>query len=132
MYRYYTMVYLPNELINLILSFREVNPTSLLIKKSIKDCKKKAGFVVSPYYAFALVYNHHYLRDTEYNILRKYYYEIDCQLNMKKLIDGVEITFNESLMNDFKKDAAKLDKKYDNKRRAIFYPIIGIRTPQLL
>ena len=31
------MVYLPNEIINLILSFREINPTAKLIRQSIED-----------------------------------------------------------------------------------------------
>lgn len=31
------MVYLSNEIINLILSFREVNPTAKMIRKSIED-----------------------------------------------------------------------------------------------
>ena len=121
------MVYLPNEIINLILSFREINPISLLVKGSVEDCNRKSGFIVSPYYAFALVYNHHYLRNTEYNLLINYYELKNRKLTIKKKMKGIKFTYNESIQNDLKRDVEKIDKKYDGKRRAIFYPIIGIR-----
>ena len=121
------MVYLPNEIINLILSFREINPISLLVKGSVEDCNRKSGFIVSQYYAFALVYNHHYLRNTEYNRLINYYELKNRKLTIKKKMKGIKFTYNESIQNDLKRDVEKIDKKYDGKRRAIFYPIIGIR-----
>ena len=49
------MVYLPNEIINLILSFREINPTAKLIRQSIEDYdrlrnNKNIGFQFKSYY----------------------------------------------------------------------------------
>ena len=54
------MVYLPNEIINLILSFREINPTAKLIRQSI-ECyeslrnNKNVGFKFESYYLSTLM-----------------------------------------------------------------------------
>ena len=122
------MVNIPDEIINLILSFREVNPTSLLIKKSILVINEKYGIPPNPYYAFALVYNHLNMFDIEYNRLKKYYEEKNIKLTKKKKLKGIKFTYNESIERDFYRDSQILDKKYDDKRRGIFRPIIGKRT----
>ena len=124
------MLQLPNEIINLILSFREVNPTSLLIKKSILVITEKYGIYIppNPYYAFALVYNHFNMFDIEYNRLKKYYEEKNIKLTKKKKLKGIKFTYNESIERDFNRDSQILEKKYDDKRRGIFRPIIGKRT----
>ena len=121
------MVYLPNEIINLILSFREVNPTSLIIKNSIVVLNEKYGFIVSPYYSLALVYNHFFMYKIEYNRLKKYYEQKNIKLTKKKKLKGIKFTYNESIERDFNRDSHILDKKYDDKMRGTFRPIIGKR-----
>ena len=54
------MVYLPNEIINLILSFREINPTAKLIRQSIEVYdrlrnNKNIGFQFKSYYLSTLM-----------------------------------------------------------------------------
>ena len=54
------MVYLPNEIINLILSFREINPTAKLIRQSIEDyellqSKKNILYKFESYYLSTLM-----------------------------------------------------------------------------
>ena len=54
------MVYLPNEIINLILSFREINPTAKLIRQSIEvydrlQNNKNIGFQFKSYYLHTLM-----------------------------------------------------------------------------
>lgn len=46
------MIYLQNEILNLILSYREVNPTAKLIRKSIDDYKNS---VTDSYYKHAIL-----------------------------------------------------------------------------
>ena len=77
---------------------------------------EKYGFIASPYYAFALVYKHFYMYDTEYNRLKKYYELKDRELTIKKKLKGIKFTYNESIQNDFKIDIEKLDKKYEDIR----------------
>lgn len=121
------MVNMPDEIINHILSFREVNPTSLLIKKSLLVLNEKYGFIVSPYYAFSLVYNHLNMFDIEYNRLIKYYEEKNIKLTKKKKLKGIKFTYNESIERDLYRDYQILNNKYDDKRRGLFFPIIGKR-----
>ena len=58
------MVYLPNEIINLILYFREINPVSFLIKDSVEKCPETyiAWVDKYPYYILSsLLYQKDFL-----------------------------------------------------------------------
>ena len=91
------MVYLPNEIINLILSFREINPTAKLIRKSIEDYdrlrnNKNVGFQFKSYYLSTLM---EYKKNENHKDWRKKYklFEPQCKIvdNKRRLemIDGI-------------------------------------------
>ena len=91
------MVYLPNEIINLILSFREVNPTAKMIRKSIEDYEtlrnnKNIGFQFKSYYLSTLMKYKEMLNGKDW---RKKYnlYEPHSKIVVEKrnleMIDGI-------------------------------------------
>ena len=117
LYRYYTMVYLPNEIINLILSFREINPVSLLIKDSVEKCEKEnsVSCVKFPYYILSPVSYHNSIFLKEYDILYVYYEKKDKKLTNKKKMKDIKFTSKESIMRDLKNGFYILRKKHDSK-----------------
>jgi hypothetical protein len=92
------MVYLPNEIINLILSFREINPTAKLIRQSIEDyellqSKKNILYKFESYYLSTLM---EYQQNENHKDWRKKYKLFEPQSkivdNKRRLqiIDGID------------------------------------------
>ena len=92
------MVYLPNEIINLILSFREINPTAKLIRKSIDDyellqSKKNILYKFKSYYLSTLM---GYKKNENHKDWRKKYklFEPQSKIVQNKreleMIDGID------------------------------------------
>lgn len=95
------MVYLPNEIINLILSFREINPTAKLIRQSIEDYdslrnNKNIGFQFKSYYLHTLM---RYKQSVNYKDWKKKSDLFEAQNKIRELemireletIDGADI-----------------------------------------
>jgi hypothetical protein len=111
------MVYLPNEIINLILSFREINPVSLLIKDSVEKYHKKKY----PYYFVSLWLHNNRIFYWAYERLRIYYEKKDKKLTIKKRLKGIKFIRNESIIQERKKDVSAISEKHETK-------IIGMRN----
>ena len=120
LYRILLMVYLPNEIINLILSFREVNPVSLLIKDSVERCIEMADcmectndmFVSCPFYFTSLFLHQNTIFINRYERLHDYYERKNKKLTNKKKMKGIKFTRNESIDIGLKKDIGIISNKY--------------------
>lgn len=111
------MVYLPNEIINLILSFREINPVSLLIKDSVEKCHEKNKALVDeyPYYILSSLLYQKLFFINKIDRLCVYYDKKDKKLTIKKKLKGINFTLNESIIQGRKIDVDIISKKYDTK-----------------
>lgn len=115
------MVYLPNEIINLILSFREINPVSFLIKDSVEKCHETYSAWVDkyPYYILSsLLYQKRFFIN-KFDRLRVYYEKKDRELTIKKKIKGINFTRNDSIIQERNKDVDIISKKYETKMNEI-------------
>jgi hypothetical protein len=102
-------MFLPNEILNLIFSFREINPVSLLIKDSSKKCHKNKH----PFYYATLWLHNNRIYYEAYERLRLYYEKKNKKLTIKKMLKGINFTRNESIIRDFRKDTSVISKKHD-------------------
>ena len=98
------MVYLPNEIINLILSFRERNPISLLIKDSVDYYKneRKEDKLFSYYFDTLIVYKMDKLAEEHFYImshLKKVQVEIDKLEKVKSNIKWTIYRMDMSMLN---------------------------------
>ena len=100
------MVYLPNEIINLILSFREINPVSKLIKGSVD----------------------YYNNVRKENRLFNYYFDTLIIYKMDKLAE--EHYFIESHLKKVKSEIDKLEKVKSNIRWTIFRMDVSMLNKQ--
>lgn len=106
------MVYLPNEIINLILSYREINPVSLLIKKSVSYYKyeRKEDRLFSYYFDTLIIYKMDKLA-TEHYIIKSHLIKIQLEIerleNMKTSIRWTILKMDVSMLN--KKQKADID-----------------------
>ena len=115
------MVYLPNEIINLILSFREINPVSLLIKNSVEKCHETYSTWVDkyPYYILSsLLYQKSFFIN-KFDRLRVYYEKKDRKLTIKKKMKGINFTRNDSIIQERNKDVDIISKKYETRMNEI-------------
>ena len=115
------MVYLPNEIINLILSFREINPVSLLIKDSVEKCHETYSTWVdnNPYYILSSLLYQRNIFMNKFDRLSVYYEKKDRKLTIKKKMKGINFTRNESITQDMNKDVDIISKKYETKMNEI-------------
>ena len=101
------MVYLPNEIINLILSYREINPVSLLIKDSVEIYNKKK------------LKGDYYYANTSLEKCKLFSYYFDTLIHYK--MDKLELEFNhnEILCEEIKEKIRNLNRHKFNIRHEI-------------
>jgi hypothetical protein len=96
-------MFLPDEIINIILSYREVNPTAKLIRKSIEDYEtlmnnNKIGFKFKSYYLSTLM-GYKYMVDFKIWRKKNILFEPQSKIVMEKRrlvgIDGI-VRFNDN------------------------------------
>ena len=91
-------MFLPDEIINLILSYREVNPVALLISESIKDLN---GCIFDSYYKNALLDNKEKEHLSNISRLDKYLEDKYRIIKSKKLTKKLRISRNNKILNNY-------------------------------
>jgi hypothetical protein len=114
-------MFLPDEILNLIFSFREINPVSLLIKDSVEKCHETYSKWVdnNPYYILSsLLYQRRFFMN-KFDRLSVYYEKRDRKLTIKKKMKGINFTRNESIIQERNKDVDIISEKYETKMNEI-------------
>ena len=110
------MVYLPNEIINLILSFREINPVSLLIKESVKNYAGNGitCSIFDNYYKHAIMKAQENIYISSYCKTQKFYFLKDKDINSKKLTKKKKNERKDRCYDMYKKLTEQYKEKYES------------------
>ena len=102
-------MFLPDEIINLIFSFREINPVALLLRKSIKDYNNS---VYDSYYKHALIKNQERIYLNGAHKLTKYRDDRIESMKNKKLVKKNRINRNNKQWDTYFKKREEYDSNF--------------------